>query len=283
MLLGCAKVYLEDAKAGVDTEQSVCRLAEMESADPWEGSMDVDLSESDLEKEPARESASFGNLPAGVKPKIGEVWKKAFGEQLYRSVKVELFRSPGLKQVSKPGESEKDFRLRIGQAGRETRDAMVEKLRLKYAPKFASLQERIRRAEQAVEREKEQASQSKMQTVISVGGALLGAFLGRKVMSAGNIGRATTAVRGAGRAYKESQDIDRAGENVDAVKQQLADLQAQFQAEADAITGQMDPTSEQLETVTIKPKKTNITVRSVTVAWAPHWRGADGQETSAWE
>jgi hypothetical protein len=41
---------------------------------------------------------------------------------------------------------------------REQRDAIAEKLRVKFAPKVATLQDRIRRAEQAVEVQKSQAT-----------------------------------------------------------------------------------------------------------------------------
>jgi hypothetical protein len=47
-----------------------------------------------------------------------------------------------MKLVSKPEESERDFQARIQLSGRETRDAEVEKLRERYAPKVARLQEK---------------------------------------------------------------------------------------------------------------------------------------------
>ena len=42
-------------------------------------------------------------------------------------------------------------------------------------------------------------------------------------------------MRGVGRSFEQSQDVARAGETVEAVKKQIADLDAQFQAEAAAI------------------------------------------------
>jgi hypothetical protein len=44
----------------------------------------------------------------------------------------------------------------------------------------------------------------------------------------------------------------------------------------------MDPGTEPLETVTLKPKKTNISVRSVVLAWTPYWQ-AGGTETPAFQ
>jgi len=56
-------------------------------------------------------------------------------------------------------------------------------LRKKYAPKITTSKEKARKAQQAVERETSQASQAKMQTAVSVGATLLGAFMGCKAMS----------------------------------------------------------------------------------------------------
>jgi hypothetical protein len=287
-VLGCGKVYFTDTKSGVDQEEDLCLLAPVTDdivAVDWSKAQEVDFSEADLDRDAATGAAgaSFAPLPAAAgKAKNYDAWKKAFVDSLLRGRQLQLLRCTSLKELSKPGESERDFRVRLQQASREARDEQVEKLRQRYAPKFTTLQDRIRRAQQAVEREKEQASASKWQTAISVGSTLLGAFLGRKALSAGNIGRATTAARGASRAYKESQDVGRADETVEALQQQLADLQAQFDAESNQIAQACDPQTEALETVTLKPKKTNITVRSLVLAWTPSWR-AGGNETPAWQ
>jgi hypothetical protein len=45
----------------------------------------------------------------------------------------------------------------------------------------------------------------------------------------------------------------------------------------------IDTQNEQLETVSIKPKKTNISVQIVTLAWAPFWRDDSGEATPAWQ
>jgi hypothetical protein len=224
---------------------------------------------------------THGRLSA--KAKNYEAWKKDFAAWLYRNQKVELLKSASLKEVSRPGESEQEFRLRTQQAAREQRDAAVERLRQKYAPKFAALEERKRRAEQAVEREAEQAKSQKMQTAISFGATLLSSFLGRKAVSATSLGRATTAVRGVGRSMKESADIGRAQETVAAITQQAAELDAQFNAETQALDSLSNSQAETLETLVIKPTKANIAVMTLTLAWAPHWHHAQEQATPAWE
>ena len=104
-----------------------------------------------------------------------------------------------------------------------------------------------------MERESEQAKQQGIQTAISVGATILGAFLGRKSINVSTIGRATTAARGAGRVLKETQDVGRAKETVAAVDEAIAALDAQFKAEADALGASTDPLTEPLETLALKP------------------------------
>jgi hypothetical protein len=286
MLLGASQVRVADSKAGVDVTQDVTVLVPItDGAVPvdWDHAVEAGVAVADLESSPA-EGAQFGAVPsAASKARSYETWNKDFAGWLFRTQKVDLLKSPSTKEISKPGESERDFRVRLQQAGREVRDKQSDNLRQKYAPKIAALQDRIRRAGQMVERQQAESRSSQMQAAISVGATILGAFLGRKTVSATNIGKATTAIRGAGRAIKESQDVGQAQENVAALQQQLADLEAQFKTETEALASATDPLSEKLETISLKPTKANIAVKLVALAWTPHWRDTKGALLSAWE
>ncbi|MDE3243071.1 MAG: ATP-binding protein [Nitrospirota bacterium] len=284
MLLGAAQVRVADAKAGVDVAQDVAMLAAITDAPVavnWDEAKETGVALSDLEKAP-QEAAQFASLPAPAgKAKSYDAWGKEFAAWLYRTQSVTLFKSAQLKLLSKPGETERDFRIRLQQAAHERRDQETERLRQKYASKFASLQERKRRAEQSVAREEEQANQSKVQAAISVGATLLQAFMGRKTVSASTIGKATTAIRGAGRAIKDTKDVGLAKENVAALDQQIADLEAQFQGEVDKLAATLDGQTEQLEVLALKPTKSNIAVKLVALAWLPSWRSQEGSLTAA--
>jgi hypothetical protein len=215
--------------------------------------------------------------PAAAQAKNYANWQKDFVNAIYGSRKVTLLKSTTFNQVSRIDESEGDFRVRVQQSSREQRDAAVEKLRAKYAPKIATLNERLRRAEQAVEREAGQARSAKLSTAISFGSTLLGAFLGRKAITATNLSKAATAIKGVGRSVEQTQDVARAGETVEAIKQQLANLDAQFQAEAGSIEAGNDAAAGSFESIELRPSKTNISVKLVTLAWTPHVRDAAGQ------
>jgi Skp family chaperone for outer membrane proteins len=102
---------------------------------------------------------------------------------------------------------------------------------------------------------------------LSFGASVFGALFSRKKLSVTNINKATTAARSAGRAYKESKDVSRAEEDLDSLVEQKKKLEAEFQEETKRLEAKIDPQTEELQSVALKPKKTNISVRLVALAW----------------
>ncbi len=284
MVLGSAEVRFSNKK--VEAMESITVLAAISDGPvpiDWDRATKAAIVVEDLERTPP-EVGQFSNISGiALKAKSYEGWKKDFTNWIYRTQKIDLLQSPSLGIGSNPGETERDFRVRLQQSAREKRDEAVERLRQKFAPKIATIEERLRKAEHAKERETEQASSQKMQTAISFGATLLSSFLGRKVASIGTLGRATTAVRGVGRSMKESQDVGRAEENIAAINQRLAELNEDFKAQIAELEQTFDPQTEQLETVSLKPTKANIAVDLVTLAWVPYWHDSFGQATPGWE
>ncbi|MBM4072391.1 MAG: ATP-binding protein [Planctomycetes bacterium] len=283
-VIGLGKVLFADAKMNVDDTEEIACLASFgdRGAVAWESADVADVAESELEKEPV-DGGQFDAAPPGIgKVKNLEAWKKAFIDYLYRTWKLPILHSDTLGAYSKPRESARDFRIRLQQAAREERDALSAKLRERFGPKLAALQERIRRSQQAVAREAEQARQSKFQTLVNMGATVLGAVLGRKKISVTNVGKAASTVKSAGKAMKDAGDVARAQETVAALEQQLADLEARCQEELHALHDKIDPTTEKLETIAVKLKKSNISVRTIALAWAPFW--SDGMDAvPAWK
>lgn len=267
MVLGVAEVRFADTKKKVDETKSLCYLVPI-TDDPvpinWETAERMTLSMSDLAGEPS-DGARFSDLPAaGTKLKNYPLWQKDFVNWLVRSQKLELYRSPSLKQQSKVGESESDFRIRMQLAARELSDQNVEKLRKKFAPKYAMLDERIRKAQMAVEKEQEQTKSRKYQTAVSFGSTLLGAVLGRRVASsAGRTARDVERIR------KEKKDVELAGENLEAMRKARKKLEEDFQSEVDSMADRIDPLTEKLETVSLAPTKTNVSVKLIALTWRP--------------
>jgi hypothetical protein len=211
-----------------------------------------------------------------LKPSSYKSWKTSLVNYFYQNRVISLWKSPEFKMISNPGESEGDFRARIGHLTHENRDLEVEKLRKRYAPQLARLQERQRQAEVRLTREKSQYSQQKVQTAISLGATVLGALFGRKVASTGNIGRATTTMRGAGRAAREKEDIDRAMREVQIIQEKLQQLEVEFQEEMARLTESLDSGALDLIEVTVRPRKSDIFISSLSLVWSPWKLELDG-------
>ncbi|MBM4429980.1 MAG: ATP-binding protein [Chloroflexi bacterium] len=283
-LLGAARIRFADTRTRVDLLQDVVFTTVL-TEDPipvnWDNAQMLSMSVADLEKT-ARAGARYVDLPPlASQARSYTSWSRDFANWLYANQQLELLRSPNLGQVSKPGESERDFRIRLQLVAHERRDEAVDKLRQKYAPRITSLQNRLRTAQQKVQREAEQARHKQMQAAMSAGTTLIGALFGGKT-SRSTLSGASTAARGFSQSLGQRQDVARAQDNVEALEKQLADLEAQLQADVANLEARMDPQQEILETLPIRPKKTDISVQLVTLAWAPYWQDAQGMAMPAW-
>ena len=201
-----------------------------------------------------------GDPPA---PAVAKDWQRDFTNWLANTQTLEVYRCDLLEMSSNAGESQRDFRNRIDGPLREERDRQVAALRAKYAPKVTVLDDRMRRAQANKDKQKEQSTSAKINTVLQIGSSILGAFLGKShTISPTKI---VTAGRAASRAYTESQDVGRADETVEAVQQQLNDLNAQLEGEIQTLQALHDPAKEPIETITLRPAKAAVVVKAMVV------------------
>jgi hypothetical protein len=271
-VLGAARVSFSDRTLGAEATREVLYLAPIsEDAVPvdWARARPLAIGTADLLRQPEDDRARFAPLPpVASQPRKYAAWQKAFATFLAQNERLDVLRHPILRTTMQAGESERDFRIRLQQEGRAARDQAVDAVRRKYAPKQAALAERLRRAQQAVEREQQQASDQKVQTAVSMGATLLGAIFGNKRIGAGSIGRATTAARGVGRTMKEASDVKRAAETVESVRASMAVLEGQLAEDLAAVSARLDQAAP-LERISLAPKRGQVEVQFVALAWSP--------------
>jgi len=284
MLLGAAKLHYVDSSAKLDEWRTLSLLAPLtdEGVD-WADAGAGLAARPPLTDQPEAD-ARFAAVPAAaLRAASYAAWSKALGAQLYESARVTLLRSNALGVSSLPDETEGEFRARLAHTAREERDAALDKLRERYVAKRATLADQLRRAQQRVQRERGQLSDQRTQTIVSIGSAVLGAFLGRKRLSASNVGRATSAVRTATRVGREQDDVARAEDSVEVRTQQLGELDAQCEADLAAAAAQFDTAALALERKSIAPRKSDIAIGELALVWAPWRRGTDGFPAPAWD
>ena len=244
-------------------------LGEDPNALDFDQAADTGLSLEDLETEPDPDG-KFMPL-TGINATAVKKWQSRLKRWLRTERPMVLWKSATLRATSLPGESEGDFRARLQQLGNQLRDQKVEKLKARYEGKTKTLNDRLMRARQAVERESQQVSKRKLDTAISVGSAILGAVLGRRVSrtSASKIG---TAVKGYGGVRKEAGDVERAKQRVAKLEADLNNLAEQFESQVDQLDDAYDAQEDALKELPIRAKNADIEVRFLGVGYLPHWR-----------
>ena len=265
-LLASARLHFVDLKQGLDSWQGVRHLV---LSDPATGTLrwaDTRSAPEAEDKAPAPGAAHEGVPPALSDPQRYAQHEKDYKDYLSQISTLELSSLPAHKLVANPGESESDFRIRAGQLLREKRDAEVDKLRQKYAAKLVAIGERERRAAAKVDNEKAQLSRQHIGTVVSFGTAALSILLGRRM---GGIGRASTGIGSMARAGKEKLDVQQAGETLEAVRRQRAELESQAEREIAEVTQSFAPANLPLAAVRIEPRRADTAIQRIELAWVP--------------
>jgi len=269
--IGIAKMHFVNAKAKVDTWVTRTLIAPL-SEDGRDALWQDAEYHSDLTNELSTKSLGEGQfipLPSGItNAGVVESWKKTLSIHLYQHDTLTLMQYPELQLTSKPEETEGDFRARVAQALREKRDLEVAKMKAKFAPKFQTLENKIRLSQERIEREKAQAEQQKIGTYVSVGATLLGALLGRSAR-VGTVGRAATAAKSMSRIGKESAEVQRAKDSLENLQEQLKALQEQFDEALAPLRLDVDPMSLDLHPNIIRPRKSDIIIDTIGICWVP--------------
>ena len=276
-LLGAARVAYVSAKYSVDLRRDLVFAIEPGTAAlDWQDAEPLSVGVSTLLKDPEPD-AGFAPLAAAlVDAGTLKTAQELFRTWLRNEHPVALWRSATLKALSKPDEDQGAFRTRLQQQAREQRDQATTALRQKYAARVATLEERLRRAEQSVQREQEQSTGSKIDAAVSIGTAVLGAFFGRKALSASSANRVSSVMRKAGNVQRQSGDVQRADETVEKLRTQHDELEAEVQAEVAGLESAWDAGAEQLEEITVRPKASDITVQFCGIGWLPFIEDASG-------
>lgn len=269
-IIGVASLNFVDSKLGIDTTmelQVITPITNEPISVDWTNSKEIDINLKNLQKK--SEGSNFTELPLiASKAEKYDRWEKDFIDWLYKNQKLSLYKIKDLKEISKLGESESDFRNRIRTLIRENRDNNVEKLRQKYSSKIRNIQEKIQRAQYDVEIQQEQSNQQNINTAISIGGTLIGAFLGRKV-SRYSRNNSSSVMRRLAKTTKEKKDIQKAIRKRDLFQHQLIDLENEFKEEIAALDHKIRNSFEDLETITVRLAKKDISVKLISLVWIP--------------
>lgn len=214
--------------------------------------------------------ATFESPPAEtLRAKGYSTFATKLKDYLYQSRTLTVLRSNDLKLTSQPGESERDFRARASQAAREYRDQAKERVQTRYATKLDALQRKIHTAEARVAREKSELREASLATTVSLGESILGSLFGRKLFSRTNVSKVSRTARSVSKAQQQHADVAQAEAALARLQQEYAELNSKLEQELAKIAQEYHPDRLKLETVAIRPRKSDIQVDSVRLVWIP--------------
>ncbi len=270
-LAATASVRFFNASRGIDIEERVCKILELDEGDDrieWSG---ADSCGENFLKAPKSAAADtdFSPLPEIVaSAKSLKPFEKSLKEFLYTQKRLELYRCKALRLESRPQEPLEKFEGRLMEVLEEKKSVAAEKIENSYAKKLQTLQNRYRRALQKVEKERADMQQKTADSLIDTGLAIFGAFFGGRRGIASKAGRAIRSGKG---ILKERGDLKRAEEQLAAVEERIEDMKLELEERLEALEEKYSLQNYDIETFFIKPRKSDIEIESLVLYWI--WRG----------
>ena len=250
--------YFNQAK-GIDTNEQFCLGIDLYEDEECAWKNSERLEECSTYASTAPTSASFAPLNNEISTDKGlRKQKKSLINWLYKTQRLELFRSTSPRLSSLPYESLGDFKIRIQDILDDKKEREIEKLQERYGKKEKMLLSRLQRALEKVKKEEADASSSLLDTGIAV----LGALFGRT--SSAKLGRALSK---GSRAYKERGDISRAEEQVEKIREDLEMLSEEIEEKIDDLVMKYDVESVNIIQSAMKPKKSDIEINQLSLVW----------------
>ncbi len=271
-LLAYLSIHYDNKKHSVTKNRELVRITPLN-----DGLVTVDWNQSMLfrpdeingaDQPPA--DATYAALPDAARKKTNFTqWQRQAVDYAYHNDSLDYYTHKKLNMFSEPGETERDFVARVQLFAREQRDAVLDKLKQQYEKKQKSLAGRISKAEERVDRETEQSRDAKRQTAISFGSAVLGALLGKSLITQSSVGKAGTAAKSASRSKRQAEDIVRAEEALKRLVDEKTELDTEMEQALSELSEMYDNVALAVEKVPIKPLKRDITVKAFALIWVP--------------
>lgn len=265
-----ASVRFYNAKRNIDKVIEINNQLHLDASfarPDWESSYGAEYSLDDCVSSPPSKSRYYA-LPEGFSDLDSlKGLAKSFADHLYQNRKLELYRVAPLRLESDPDEGYAEFTVRVGDVLRERKEKAVEKMEAKYKAKQERLEQRLLRAMAKVEKEQQDVASKTTDSLISFGAAIVGAFFGRKTLSAGNISKAATGMRNVGRVKKEKSDVKRAQQVVADIQVTIDELAMEIEDTVIEIGDEYDIDNFEIETFAVKPRRSDIFDVRLVLVW----------------
>jgi hypothetical protein len=182
-------------------------------------------------------------------------------DYLVRARTVDLQTNKDLKMFGRPGESAEDFTARCLTAANDAADKETAALRDKYAAKVAKVQQQIAAEEDRAQILETQQKGRRSEELLSTAGSILGGLLGGRKSRGGLLG---SILGKAGSARLESAE-----HKLEALHQQLEDLEAEVTQEVTDIDAKWMATAKNVTSSPVTLERTDVKVTQLALVWIP--------------
>jgi hypothetical protein len=191
---------------------------------------------------------------------------KELADWLYYHSRLTLSSHSSLGLVQNPGEKERDFKIRLQQAAREQRDAQVDALEQKYAARLEKLELQLRKQQRDLAASEADYQARKHESTVTIGETAINFLLGRRHT------RALSIIAGKQRMTDQSElDIHESRQEIADLEHEIALLESELQIATAEITRKWTEQLNHTTTEEIHPRRADVDVRLVAVAWLPAW------------
>jgi ElaB/YqjD/DUF883 family membrane-anchored ribosome-binding protein len=215
-----------------------------------------------------RQGPFYASLPEGAATaRALSSASRDLADWLYYNSRYDVTVHPELGVTRRPDEDDRSFNIRLQQAARERRDAEVDKLRARMEKEIERVAERLQREQQTLATEQARAQAKQTEQWVNIGESVLSFFMGRRSMRS-----FSSATNKWSQTQQASMRVDQRKQTIARLEEEKQKLEEMLQAEIDAIVSRWEDVLDDLATETLKPRRTDVNVRAVTLAWAPLWR-----------
>ncbi|MCG3657761.1 ATP-binding protein [Aliarcobacter butzleri] len=267
-LICSCDVHYIDAPKNIDFEEKISYKIYLD-----ENMKNIDFEEKEelgnnSFEEKEKPNSFYYELPSFIqKEKDLKVIEKDFMDYIYRSSKLTLYKNEFLKITSKQTESLNDFKIRLQDRLNEKIDLEVEKLKVKFVKENDSIETKLSKLYEKLQKEEIQATSTTTDTIISIGTSLLGAFFGNSVINKTNIGKVATSAKGASKILKERNDVKQVENEILELQQQKETLKTLLENEIEKINLANQSSNFPIEEIFIKPKRSDIYNTKLVLLW----------------
>lgn len=267
-----ARVFFSDKKTGANTQQQMLlltRFGEPPMVVDWYNAILSDTSFEQLQNTP-HQPAKLGDLPSqALEKSTWKAWEKDCKDAIRQQQVLTLWSADGVNLYSEVGESETAFRNRLTVPLHEQRDMAIAKLRESFAKRQEALNKKIQAANEKLQQAQSEASQGWLDAGVSIGSAVLGAFMGRKTLSQSNINNVKRAMGQFGGIKDSRAEAGELEGVMQSLQAEMTALEQELQTQIDSLSQQYDPQTTMLTTIQITPKATDISILLMGVAYVP--------------